>query len=101
MQTCTCVGMKESFIFKEIRKGMSNANSPMLWGTGHWFLMLTLHPCEEKRMISLRIEVLERMTLVLRVLKSNRWIMCIIINQDDHWFLNSLIFAVCLFTSVL
>lgn len=101
VQACTCTGMKESFIFKEIRKGMSDANSPMCWGTGPCFLMLILHSCEEKRMVSLRMEVLEGMTLVLRVLKSSRWIVCIIINQDDHSFLNHLIFVVCLFTSVL
>lgn len=48
-------------------------------------------------MVSLRMEVLEGMTLVLRVLKSSRWI---VINQDDRCFVNHLIF-VCLFTSVL
>lgn len=52
-------------------------------------------------MVSSRIKVLEGMMLVLRVLKSSRWIVCIIINQDDHCFLNNLIFVVCLFTSIL
>lgn len=96
---CTCTGMKERFIFKEIRKGMSDANSFIHWKTGPCFLMLILYSCE-KRMVSLRIKLLEGMMFVLKVLKSSRWFVCVIINQDGHCFLNNLVFVVCFNTSV-
>lgn len=94
------MGMNESFIFQAKRKRMSHAYSPTSWETGPCFLMLIFYSCE-KRKVSLRIEILEGMKLILRVLKSSRWIVCIIINQDDPCFLNHLIFVACFFTFVL
>lgn len=96
MQACTFMGINESFIFQAIRKRISHVYSPTSWETGPCFLMLIFYSCG-KRKVSLRIEILEGMKLILRVLKSSRWIGCIIINQNDPSFLKHLIFEACFF----